>query len=168
MSPGECVFLVLTAILLVILIRWFCTPWWLPIKKWTHPVSFIKHKNLSIAVVVMKEKINHCPLFQVSCWNYSGFTVGKYFFCPDSPIPMFTKACFLAATELYKDTPRIHCTILWENWSGKSALWLLTAVSLVTLIWWNCSARWLSNKKWQTACFFQKTQKLDQSCGNEE
>lgn len=103
--------------------------WWLPIK-WMHPVSLIKHKNLSIAVVVMKEKINHCPLLQVSCWNYSGFTVENISF---AQIPQFpcSQKCFPVFSELCKDTSRKCCTIYWKDVRGEcfecwlSYLWKL-------------------------------------------
>ena len=45
-----------------------------------------------------------------------------------------------------------------------SVLWVLTAISVVTLIRWFCTVRQPPNKKWQAACFFWKTQKLNQNC----
>ena len=104
-----------------------------PARSGKMPVSFIKHKYLSIAVVVMKEKINHCALFQVSCWNYSGFTVGKYFFCPDSPIPMFTKACFSAFQSCVKTL--LECTEPFHEQRGQGRVfYVLTAVMLLNQI----------------------------------
>ena len=71
---------------------------------------------------------------------------------------------FACIWELCKDTPRMHCKIPWEKRSGESILWVLTTIPIVTLINWNCTLKWLLSKKWQEACFFSKTQILDQNC----
>ena len=90
------------------------------------------------------------------------FSLRKILFYHQAPIPRFTKTCFPAVSELCKDTPMTHCIIPLEKMSGRSVLWLLTTIPLGTLVRWNCTARWLINRKWQAACCFQKTQKLDQ------
>ena len=62
-----------------------------------------------------------------------------------------------------------HTVLPWEKRSRESVLWVLTAISVVTLIRWNCTVRWLPRKKWQVACFFfKKAQILDQRWCYEE
>ena len=85
------------------------------------------------------------------------------------PIPRFTKACFLAASELCTDTPRTHCTIPWEKMSGETVLWELISIPVVILSGWNHTVRWLPCLKSEGACCFHKTPKLNQSyCFNEK
>ena len=92
------------------------------------------------------------------------FGISLLFCHQATPIPSFTKTWLSGYSNLCKDTPETQCTILWEKRSGESVLWVLTAIPVVTLINWNCVLKWLLSKKWQEACFFSKTQILDQNC----
>ena len=128
-------------------------------------VSFRKLMCLTKAVAVMKRimnwRIHHC--------NNPVFTGEKYCFLHPTPIPTLPDTCFLAVSELCKDTPRIHWTIPWEKSTGESVLWVLMVIPVVTLTTWKCTVSWLRAKEWQEACFFQKNQIYDQSCcSNEE
>ena len=104
-----------------------------------HPFYFRKFKIMTkvffffFFFFVMKRKINQCVYLVSLRLKLSSFHWGKYFFCHQIPIPRFTKTFFTAVSELCKDTPGAHCTILWENKSGESVLWVLTAISVGTL-----------------------------------
>ena len=51
----------------------------------------------------------------------------------------------------------------------ESVLCLLTVIPIITVISWTCTVRWLTRKKYQASCIFQKTQNLGQiCCFNEE
>ena len=98
----------------------------------------------------------------------SRFHVRKILLLPSVTSSQVYKTCFPAVSELNKDTPRVHCVISWDKKSRESVLWMLIAITVVILIRWNCTVRWLPSKKWQAAYYFQKTQIHDQSCFNEE
>ena len=98
---------------------------------------------------------------QVWGWNYPAFTGEKYWFHPKAPISIFTKTCFLAFSELCKDTPRTHHTIPWKQRLWETFLLVLTDTDVITLIRWNCTVFWHYSNEWQLACCFQKNQILD-------
>ena len=50
----------------------------------------------------------------------------------------------------------------------ESVQWMLLTISVVTLMRWKCTMKWFPSRNWQAACCFQKIQKLDQICCNEE
>ena len=86
-----------------------------------------------------------------------------------APVPRFTDTCFLAVSELCKDTARTHCTIPWKKRCHCRVFcecwlpyWLLLWLDETTV-------KWLPSKKRQAACCLQKHEKLDQiCCYNEE
>lgn len=82
--------------------------------------------------------------------------------------PCSQKTCFLTFSELCKDTPRKHCAILWEKRTMEIVLGVLNVMPLVTQIRWNSTVKWFPSEKWKAACFFQNTQKHDQSCCSNE
>ena len=106
----------------------------------------------------MKGKMKHCVFFwQVSGYNYTAFTMGKLFLFNQALLTRFTQTNFPAFSELCKDISRKQCTIPWEKRSGKSILWVLTAIPVLTLTVWNGIVSCLmKSKKWKAACFFRK------------
>ena len=112
------------------------------------------------------EEKNEPPWFCLvwSC-NYPGSKKANYWFYHKGPIPRFTKTCFLAVSKLCKDTPKTCCTIPREkkNVRGECSVNFDT-ITVVTLIWWNSTVRWLHSKKSETSFLFQKTQNHEQSC----
>ena len=110
----------------------------------------------------IKRKMNQCG-FQAG-WgcNYRASAGGKYCFYHKGTIPRFTKACFLAVSELYKDTGRTHCTVPIEiRCQGR----VFFKCWLTNLLPWseNLSCQKTSQQE-VASSLFQKTQKLDQSC----
>ena len=94
--------------------------------------------------------------------NYRASAGGKYCFYHKGTIPRFTKACFLAVSELYKDTGRTHCTVPIEiRCQGR----VFFKCWLPNLLPWseNLSCQKTSQQE-VASSLFQKTQKLDQSC----
>ena len=120
---------------------------WLPSEK-RQAVSFLqKHQKPDQICCYNEEKRTSVLSWQVCGCNYTGFTVEKYFFCHQAPIPKFTKICFPAASELCEDTTRTQGDIPSEKRSGERVLWVLTAIPVVTLIRWKCTVTWLTRKK---------------------
>ena len=90
---------------------------------------------------------------QFSQWKNTALPLGPNCQVHKNMLPCIFRFC--------KGTPRPHCTIPQEKRSGESVLWALTAIPLVTLIRSNYTFTWFFSKKWQTACFFQKTKIVD-------
>ena len=85
-----------------------------PERRGKQPVSYIKHKNLT-KVVIMKIKTNQSVSWQDCGCNYPFYKCGKDSFYLFLFVCRFTNACFLAVSELCKDTLRTHCTIIWKD-----------------------------------------------------
>ena len=97
--------------------------------------------------------------------KYPAFSRGKYFFCHQVPIPRITKTCSPDVSELCKDMARTPCPIPWKRGQGRvhCECWLpyllLPCLGEIVVLRDD-----FQTKKWKAACFFQKTQILDQSC----
>ena len=78
------------------------------------------------------------------------------------------KTCFPALSKRWKETPRTHCSIPWEKKVQGRVFLSVDCHTSCFLIKWKYTVRCFSSKKCQEACFFQKTQILEQSCGCNE
>ena len=60
----------------------------------------------------------------------------------------------------------LGCTVRFHEKRGQGRVFCECRLPylLLTLINWNGTLKWLLSKKWQEACFFSKTQILDQNC----
>ena len=109
----------------------------LPRKKWQAPRFFQKTHKLDQNCCCKEE--NNKPVYLAALQlKLFSFHSRKILFAsrPQFPGSQNMFACIL---ELCKETPRKPWNISWEKRSGESVLWVLTAIPIVTLIWWNCA-----------------------------
>ena len=101
------------------LIRWKYTFRWVDARSGKKPVTSRKLKNLT-KTVVMKIKMNQCAFLIGLRLQLSSFPRWKMLLLLQGPKSHAHKVCLLAVSELCKDTPRTHGTILWEKLSAES------------------------------------------------
>ena len=157
---GETVPWELISIPVVILTGWNNTVRWLPCLKSEGACCFHKTPKLYQSYCFNEKNETVCfsgsfevETIQLSQWENTSFAIRPQF-------PSSQKHVSLQFQNCLKTHLRWHCTIPWEKMSKEIILWVLTAILLVTLIWWNGTVSLLPSKEWQAACFFQKTQKI--------
>ena len=152
---------------IVILIRWNCNDKWIPSQKLEASFLFQKIQNQKQSCCLMKCKMNQRVFLSTLRLQLSRFHLGKIILTSDSNYQV-PKSIFPIVSELCKDTPGPHRTILWEKMSGESVLLVLTTIPVVTVIRWNCTVKWFPSQNSEACFLFQKQNNEKRCCYNEE
>ena len=107
---------------------------------------FRKLQNQTKSFAVMKRKMNQCGFWQVwastlqlSQGGNTSFANKAQFFCSQLHISLHFQS--IVKTHLGNT-----CTILWEQSSRESVIWVLIVILIVILIRWNSTVSWLPSK----------------------